>query len=252
MTNEFANRVALVTGASTGIGAATALLLAQKGAAVAVNYAHSRDEAEKIAAEIRAAGGRAAALQADVTQAEDVARLAEEVHARLGLVDFLINNAGGLLDRVPIRQMSLDLWRRTMDLNLDSVFMVSQAFLPDMVDRRFGCIVNVSSISARNGGGPGASAYAVAKAGVWAFTKGLAKEVAESGVSVNAVAPGFIDTPFHVKARTGDLSGVLPGIPMKRIGTPEEAARVVAMLCSDAMSYVTGVMVDINGGQLMS
>lgn len=252
MANEFENRVALVTGASTGIGAATALLLAKKGAAVAVNYAHSRDQAEKIVGEIRAAGGRAVAVQADVSRTEDVARLTDEVHSQLGLVDFLINNAGGLLNRVPVRQMSLDLWHRTMDLNLHSVLMVSQAFLPDMADRRFGRIVNVSSIAARNGGGPGASAYATAKAGVWAFTKGLAKELAEVGVSVNAIAPGFIDTPFHVKAQTGDLSKVLPGIPMKRIGTPEEAALVVAFLCSDAASYVTGVMVDINGGQLMS
>ena len=112
MTNEFKNRVALVTGASTGIGAATALLLAKKGAAVAVNYAHSQDQAEKIVGEIRAAGGRAIAIQADVTQAEDIARLTDEVHSKLGLVDFLINNAGGLLERVPVRQMSLDLWHR--------------------------------------------------------------------------------------------------------------------------------------------
>ncbi len=252
MANEFENRIALVTGASTGIGAASALLLAKKGAAVAVNYAHSREQAEQVAAEISAAGGRAVVIQADVTRAEDVARLKDEVQATLGPVDFLINNAGGLLERVSIREMSMDLWNRTMDLNLNSVFAVSQAFLPDMADRRFGRIVNVSSISARNGGGPGASAYAVAKAGVWAFTKGLAKELADVGVCVNAIAPGFIDTPFHVKARTGDLSKVLPGIPMKRIGTPEESAQVVAFLCSDAASYVTGVMLDINGGQLMS
>jgi len=248
---EFENRVAVVTGASTGIGAATAVLLARKGAVVAVNYAHSRDQAEKLVEEIKTFGGRAVAIQADVTQPAEVSRLAEVVHAELGLADFLIHNAGGLLGRMPIREMTLDLWHRTMDLNLHSTFMVCQAFMPDMVGRRFGRIVTVSSISARNGGGIGASAYAASKAGAWAFTKGLAKEVAEFGISVNSIAPGYIDTPFHTKAKTGDLAQFTGGIPMKRIGTPEEAAEVIAFLCSGGAAYVTGVMVDINGGLLM-
>ena len=248
---EFENRVALVTGASTGIGAATARLLASKGAAVAVNYATSREAAEQVASDIQADGGQAFAVQADVTKPEEVDKLVEAVHSELGLVDLLINNAGGLLGREPIRDMTLDLWHRTMDLNLHSVFMVCQAFMPDMVERRFGRIVTVSSISARNGGGIGASAYAASKAGLWAFTKGLAKEVAEFEISVNSIAPGYIETPFHDKAKTGDLAQFAPGIPMKRIGTPEETAEVIAFLCSGAAAYVTGVMVDINGGMLM-
>lgn len=248
---EFDKRVALVTGGSTGIGAATARLLAARGAAVAVNYATSKARAEEVVRDIRSAGGTAIAVQADVTQPEAVSRLAGTVHAELGKVDLLINNAGGLLGREPIREMSLDLWQRTMDLNLNSVFLVSQAFLADMTSRGFGRIVTVSSISARNGGGLGAAAYAASKAGAWAFAKGLAKEVAEFGVTSNAIAPGYIETPFHDKAKTGDLAQFAAGIPLKRIGTPEETAGIVAFLCSDGAAYVTGVMLDINGGMLM-
>ena len=218
---------------------------------MAVNYATSKDRAEQVARDIRNAGGQAVAVQADVTNPEAVRGLVETVHGELGMVDFLINNAGGLLGREPIRSMTLDLWSRTMDLNLNSVFIVSQAFLADMTERGFGRIVTVSSISARNGGGLGAAAYAASKAGAWAFAKGLAKEVADSGVTSNVIAPGYIETPFHDKANTGDLAQFAPGIPLKRIGTPEETAELIAFLCSEGAAYVSGVMVDINGGMLM-
>ncbi len=177
--------------------------------------------------------------------------MVDEVHKGLGKVDLLVNGVGNILGRRRVVDEDGDLWQRTLDLNLNSVLWVSRAVLPDMIERRWGRIVTISSRAARDGGSPGVGAYSVAKAGVIALTKVMAKENGEHGVNVNCVVPGWIDTPFHVKAGSGDLQRFADGMPLKRIGTPEEVASVIAFLLSDAARYVTGASIDVNAGMLM-
>ena len=248
---EFQGRVALVTGGSSGIGAATCRLLGEQGAAVAVGYNRGKGEAEQLVQQLGGTGVRALAVQADVTRPDEVARMVEEVHRALGKIDLLVNGAGNILGRRRVVEEDGDLWQRTLDLNLNSVLWVSRAVLPDMIERRWGRIVTISSRAARDGGSPGVGAYSVAKAGVMALTKVMAKEYGESGVNVNCVVPGWIDTPFHVKAGSGDLQRFADGMPLKRIGTPEEVASVIAFLLSDSAKYVTGASLDVNAGMMM-
>ncbi len=248
---EFHGRVALVTGGSSGIGAAACRLLGEEGAAVAVGYNRGREAAESLVKELGEKGVRAVAIQADVTRPDEVARMVDEVHESLGKVDLLVNGAGNILGRRRVVDEDGDLWQRTLDLNLNSVLWVSRAVLPDMIAARFGRIVTISSRAARDGGSPGVGAYSVAKAGVIALTKVMAKEYGESGVNVNCVVPGWIDTPFHVKAGSGDLQRFADGMPLKRIGTPEEVASVIAFLLSDAAKYITGASLDVNAGMMM-
>lgn len=242
----------MVTGAGSGIGRATALLLGRRGAAVAVHYRSNADGAEAVVREIEAAGGRAAAFRADLSHRDEVFAFAVEVAATLGSADVLVNNAGSLLGRCPILEMSAEHWSEVFRLNTDSVFYACQAFAPGMVERGRGVIVNNASIAGRNGGGPGCAAYGAAKGAVIAFTKGFAKEMAPHGVRVNAVNPGVIDTPLHEAYTTADQMGRLVGnIPLGRVGTPEETAEVIAFLASDAARYLTGESIEINGGMWM-
>jgi 3-oxoacyl-[acyl-carrier protein] reductase len=177
--------------------------------------------------------------------------MVDEVHQALGKIDLLVNNAGNILGRSLVIDETGDLWQRTLDLNLNSVLWVSQAVLPDMIAQKWGRIVTISSRAGRDGGSSGVGAYAVAKAGVMVLTKVMAKEYGQYNINVNCVVPGWIDTPFHVKAGSGDLQRFADSMPLKRIGTPEEVASVMVFLLSDAASYITGAMVDINGGLLM-
>jgi 3-oxoacyl-[acyl-carrier protein] reductase len=249
---DLTGKVALVTGASSGIGAATAILLAELGARVAIGYHGNPEGAEQVRSKIVGARGTAIAIRADVTRAEEIGSLAGAVATQFGPIDILINNAGSLMQRMRILEVKEETWDEIQDLNLKSAVLCSQAVAPSMIERKRGAIVNVSSIAGRNGGGPGASAYASAKGGLISFTKALAKELAPYGVRVNAVSPGVIDTPFHERFSTPDMMrSFVTVIPLGRVGTPMECANVIAFLASDAASYVVWETIEVNGGQLM-
>jgi 3-oxoacyl-[acyl-carrier protein] reductase len=249
---NLADKVALVTGASSGIGAATAVLLAEMGARVAIGFNGNREGAESVLSQITASGGEAIISQADLSRSEQAETLIRQVVSQLGPIDILINNAGSLVERLPIRILTAERWDYVMNLNLRSAVLCSQAVARDMIERRTGAIVNIGSIAGRNGGGPGAGPYAVAKGGLMVFTKSLAKELAPHGIRVNCVSPGVIDTPFHEVFSTPEMmANFVKSIPLGRVGTPAECARVIAFLASDAASYVVGETIEINGGQLM-
>ncbi len=249
---DLTGRVALVTGASSGIGAATAETLAALGARVALSYHRNRQGAEETSARIRAAGGTALAVGADVRRSEDILTLVNRAASELGPIDILVNNAGSLVARCGILEITEERLNEIVALNFTSAVLASQAVAASMIERRRGAIVNVVSIAGHNGGGPGASLYASSKAALTSFTKGLAKELAPQGVRVNAVSPGVIDTPFHEVFSTPEMiQNFVKMIPLGRIGTAAECATVIAFLASDAASYVVGETIEVNGGQLM-
>jgi 3-oxoacyl-[acyl-carrier protein] reductase len=249
---DLTGAVALVTGASSGIGAATAETLAELGARVAIGYNRNQKGAEETRDRIVAAGGAAIVLAADVRRAAEIRGLVERTVAGLGPIDILVNNAGSLVARRGIRDITEDQIDEIVALNLKSAILASQAVAQPMIDRQRGAIVNVVSIAGHTGGGPGAGVYAAAKAALTAYTKSLAKELAPHGVRVNAVSPGVIDTPFHEMFSTPEMmQSFVSTIPLGRVGTAVECANVVAFLVSDAASYIVGETVEVNGGQLM-
>ncbi len=249
---DLSNQVALVTGASSGIGAATAILFAELGARVAIGYHNNSQGAESVLNEIAAAGGEAILCRANLAQPAGVDHLVEQVAHQLGPINILVNNAGSLVERLPIAKLTPERWDHVMDLNLKSAVLCSQAVAPGMIERRSGAIINIGSIAGRNGGGPGAGPYAVAKGGLMIFTKSLAKELAPYGVRVNCVSPGVIDTPFHTVFSTPEMmANFVRSIPLGRVGAPAECASVIAFLASNAASYVVGETIEVNGGQLM-
>jgi 3-oxoacyl-[acyl-carrier protein] reductase len=245
-------QVALVTGASSGIGRATAEAMARAGAKVGVNYHKNKSGAEEAVAAIRRAGGEAMAIHADVTVSAQVGAMVEAVRGRWGRVDILVNNAGDLLRRSMLADMTEEYWDQIMALNLKSVFLCVKAVWEEMAARKSGCILNVSSIAGRNGGGPGAAAYAAAKGGLLTYTKSLAKELAPHGVRVNGIAPGVILTPYHERYSPPEvLAKFVAAIPLGRAGTSEEIAEVLVFLASPAARYMTGETVEVNGGMWM-
>ncbi len=254
MRNEFdlQGKVALVTGASSGIGRATAEALASNGAQVAINFHRNETGAEAARSQIIGAGGCAIVVQADVTRASDVDSLVEQTVNEFGAIDILVNNAGSLVERLKILELSEERWDEVIDLNLKSAFLCSKAVVGSMMQRKTGAIINVSSIAGRNGGALGSIHYSTAKGGLITFTKGLAKEVAPYGVRVNAVSPGVINTPYHEQFSSPEMMKTYTGmIPLGRVGTPTEVGKVICFLASDAASYLAGETIEINGGMFM-
>ncbi|GAB2720148.1 SDR family NAD(P)-dependent oxidoreductase [Paenibacillus thermoaerophilus] len=246
--------VALVTGASGGIGKATAIALAAAGAKVAVNYNRNEAGAREAVETIRAAGGQAEAFQADVTSLADIERLVSATEAAFGApIGILVNNAGDMIRREANAVISEELYDRVMDLNLKSTVFVTKAVLPGMKRLGGGAIINMSSLAAVNGGGPGSSVYAASKAAVVAYSKGLAKELAGTGIRVNCVSPGFIGgTSFHATHTSEAARAATVGsIPLGREGKPEDVANVILFLASPLAGYLHGETIEINGGLYM-
>ena len=249
---DLEGRTALVTGSSTGIGRAIALALARNGADVAVNYCQSAEAANEVANAIRAMGRRCLVVQADVSKKADVQRLFAEVEAAFGpRLDILFNNAGSLVSRETTAVMREETFDRVLAVNLKSCFLCSQAAIPRLTDGT-GRVVNTTSIAARNGGGPGAGVYAASKAAVSCFTKNLARELAPRGITVNAIAPGVITTPFHERFSTPELlKAFAERTPLGRNGVAEDIVGAALFLVSPAASFITGECIEINGGMLM-
>ncbi|MDB9315545.1 3-oxoacyl-[acyl-carrier-protein] reductase [Spirulina sp. CS-785/01] len=241
------DQVALVTGASRGIGKAIALSLASEGAKVVVNYARSSEAADQIVSKIEAAGGSAIALQADVSQSEDVDTLISKTKEQLGRIDILVNNAGITRDTLLLR-MKLEDWQAVINLNLTGVFLCTKAVSKLMLKQKSGRIINIASVAGLMGN-PGQANYSAAKAGVIGFTKTIAKEMASRGVTVNAVAPGFIETDMTKEVKAEEI---LNYIPLGRYGKPEEIAGMVRFLAADpAAAYITGQVFNVDGGMVM-
>jgi len=250
---KLAGRVALVTGASGGIGAAIAEALASEGASVTINYFRNEAGAREIAGKIDPTGQRVFAIQADVRRRQEVERLFAAHLARFAGLDILVNNAGDMVKRVPTAETSEETWRDAIDLNLSSAFFCCQQAIAPMSAEGRGRIINISSVGARTGGGAGSIPYHAAKAGLMALTKGLAKELAPSGITVNTIAPGIIETAFHDRHTAPDLRAewIKTLIPMQRAGLPADIAAAAVFVASDDASYMTGATLDINGGMAM-
>jgi acetoacetyl-CoA reductase len=242
----FEGRVALVTGGARGIGAAITEMLATSGAAVAAGYSRDREGAEKFRNQMREKGAKVSVHQGRVDSADDVNRVIKEVMDEHGRIDYLVNNAGITVDKT-VRKMSVDDWRQVLDVNLSGAFQMTKGVLEHMIERGSGRIVNISSVIGETGN-VGQANYAASKAGLFGFTKSLALEMAQRGITVNCVAPGFIGTEMVAAIPEAALAKVLEKIPQRRLGRPEEVARVVRFLLEDESSYITGAVYSINGG----
>ena len=245
---QLQGKVSIVTGASRGIGRSTALALASEGANVVVNYASSSSAADEVVAEIAAMGSEAIAVAADVSKTDQVEALVNAAMEKWGRIDVLVNNAGITRDTLLLR-MKLEDWQAVIDLNLTGVFLCTRAVSKIMLKQRLGRIVNITSVAGQMGN-PGQANYSAAKAGVIGFTKTVAKELASRGITVNAVAPGFITTDM-----THDLKSdeILKFIPLARYGQPEEVAGMICFLASaPAAAYITGQVMNVDGGMVMA
>lgn len=243
------DKVAIVTGASRGIGRATALALADAGAHVAVNYAGSEAAAQQVAEEIKSKGRQALVVQGNVASAEDVERLVKQTIDTFGKVDILVNNAGITRDNLLMRMKEAE-WDEVINTNLKGVYNCIKAVTRPMMKQRSGRIINVASVVGVMGN-PGQANYVAAKAGVIGLTKSAARELASRGITVNAVAPGFIETDMTDKLPEDAKQGLMSQIPLNRLGTPQDVAGVISFLASDAASYVTGQTILVDGGMYM-
>ena len=252
MVEDLKDKGVLITGASLGIGAAVAKGFARNGAKVAVHYNTSASEAKAVAADIEAAGGTVVLVQGDLGNPAEGKRIVDEAAAALGRLDILVNNAGSIIKRVPFREIDDALYDATMNLNVRSVITASQAAIPYLEAQGGGVIINVGSIAGNDGGGPGSGHYASAKACVHNLTRHMAKDLARSGIRVNAIAPGVIATPFHAATPPERMEAMKNATALGRLGQAEDCVGPVLFLASQSMSgYVTGQILHVNGGQLM-
>lgn len=252
MFADLKGKVVLVTGASTGIGAAVARAFGAAGTKVAVHYNASNESAERVAAEVKRTGAMAMLLAGDLSKRGVAEDIVGRVAAEFGTLNILVNNAGSMIRRTPVVESSDDLLQQIFDLNIRSLVAASRAAIPLMRKAGGGTIINTSSVAARNGGGPGAVLYAASKGFVSTFTRGLAKELVKEKIRVNAVGPGLIQTPFHDRYTSEEQwNAAAATIPMGA-GEPEDCVGAYLYLASEAMSgYVTGQVIEVNGGQLM-
>jgi 3-oxoacyl-[acyl-carrier protein] reductase len=252
MLEDLQGKCVLITGASTGIGAAAAQGFARLGAKVVIHYNASKEAARKVADLISADGGEVHLLQADLTNPETAVPLVRAAAEKLGGLDVLVNNAGSLMTRTLFLEWDGALYEQVMNLNVRAVINASQAAAPFMEARGGGAIINIGSIAGNNGGGPGSGLYASAKAFVHNVTRHMASDLAKLNIRVNAIAPGVIGTPFHDLTPADRMEAMRSSVPMQRIGTPHDCVGPLIFLASKNMSgYVTGQILHVNGGQMM-
>ena len=249
---DLKDKVVIVTGGARDIGREISLKLAQSGARITINYFDNPSDAEETLKMVNKSGGHAITVQGDMTKEADAIRLVSETRRAFGeKIHALVNVAGGLVGRKTIEEMDLSFWDFLMDVNAKTVFLTTKAVVPWMTEG--GSIINFSSQAARDGGGPGASAYATSKAAVMTFTRSMAKELGPKNIRVNALCPGMITTSFHDRFTNDAVrKTVAAGTPLRREGKPTEVADLVAYLASDESSFVTGTNIDINGGLFFS
>jgi 3-oxoacyl-[acyl-carrier protein] reductase len=246
---DLCGRTILITGASTGIGAATAMMAAKAGADVGINYCRSKAAAEGVKARVESLGRKAMLLECDVCDPDQVRAMAADFAKEMGRIDILFANAGGLVKRCPIAKMPDRLWHQVVALNLDSVFYTVRAALPWMLKAKRGNIILNASVAARTGGGGNAVHYATSKGALVTFTKGLAKEVAGAGIRVNAIAPGVTLTPFHEKATEPErMKRFREETPIGKLGDPDDIARAVLWLAGETDGFITGETIYLAGG----
>ncbi len=249
---SFDGQVVWVTGSSTGIGRAAAIAFAEHGADVVVHCNSSEKEANEVVAEIERIGKKALLVKGDVSKKDDVENMVAKMKETFGRIDVLMNNAGSMIKRARLEELDEALFDRIIDVNLKSVYLVTKAVVPLMKAQGKGRIINVTSIAARNGGGQGSIAYATAKGGVSTLTRALAKDLVEYNILVNGIAPGIIATPFHDRFTPEPIrEKQVLNIPLGREGTPEETVGAALFLASNYADYITGEIIEVNGGQLM-
>jgi NAD(P)-dependent dehydrogenase (short-subunit alcohol dehydrogenase family) len=250
--SNFNGLTALVTGASSGIGAETAFRFGADGAYTLIHYSRNLRGATDVLEKIRRAGGNGELVSADLSDSLSIAKFASSLQTFKRPIDILVNNAGSLIERKAFLEITEQLWSEVFTLNVTSAFLTTQAVLPSMIERRRGCVVNITSVAARFGGGIGAIAYSSAKSALSTMTKGLAREFGPKGIRVNAVSPGTIDTNYHRKFSTPEaLNAVVAATPMQRLGAANDIADVIIFLCSEGARFIQGQVIEVNGGFLM-
>jgi len=247
MDNELQGRIALITGAGRGIGAACAKVMAKRGADVIINYCHSEQGAEDVAKHVRSLGRRALVVQADVSKPEQVQAMVSQALAEFVRIDILVNNAGRH-NHIPIDEMSIEQWYDIIDTNLTSQMLCIKAVIPGMKQQEWGRIVNLAAMAALKGSGSGDVSYSASKAGVLGLTRALFRPLAAHGITINALAPSPIDTDMVSGIAPERLQGYISNTPVGRIGRVDEVAELVSFLSSDRASYITGQVISINGG----